>query len=212
MTLIIALPNKGRLKDPSIKLLETAGIKCDEDDREYACRTNDPLLNVIFVRARDVPSYVFYGAADLGVTGHDIVAESDYEVYELLDLGFGKCKLIVAAPENSGYKSAEELPSGIRVATEFPNLTKKYFEQLGKQAQVVVLHGAVEAAPALKMSDIIVDLTATGRTLGKNRLRVIGVILKSTARLICNRVSYRLKLREVLNFVNRIKGCVEVQA
>jgi len=208
LTLKIALPNKGRLREPAIKLLEKAGVKCLESERGYLCETTDPNVKVIFVRARDVPSYVYYGAADLGVTGHDIVAESGFEVYEILDLKFGECKLVVAVPLEVSYQEVMDLPSGVRVATEFPNIARKFFEELGKQVQIVHLHGAVEAAPALGMADAIVDLMETGKTLEKNRLKVVGVILRSTARLVCNKVSYRLKLEEVLSLIAKMKSAM----
>jgi len=208
LALKIALPNKGRLREPALKLLGKAGIECLESERGYFCETTDPSVKVIFVRARDVPSYVYYGAADLGITGHDIVAESGFEVYEVLDLKFGECKLVVAAPLNSHFHEVSDIPSGVRVATEFPNITRRFFDELGKQVQIVYLHGAVEAAPALGMADVIVDVMETGKTLERNRLRVLGVILKSTARLVCNRVSYRLKLDEVMNLVTKVKAAM----
>ena len=125
----IAIPNKGRLKQPSIKALERAGIEILEEERTYVSRTSDPRFEAIFARAYDIPVYVQYGAVDLGITGHDLILEREADVLELLDLEFGKCTLIVAVPETSTINAVNEIPALTRVATEFPNITKRYFEE-----------------------------------------------------------------------------------
>uniref|UniRef100_A0A7C3J209 ATP phosphoribosyltransferase n=1 Tax=Candidatus Methanomethylicus mesodigestus TaxID=1867258 RepID=A0A7C3J209_9CREN len=191
--LIIAIPNKGRLKEPAVKLLAKMGILTDGSDREYLSKTTDREVNVLSVRAADIPVYVYYGIADLGITGKDIISEKGLDLYEIMDLGFGKCDLVVAVRKELPYKSPSDLPQGSRVATEFSNITKSYFDGLGIQVEIIELRGAMEIAPSLGLADAIVDLTSTGVTLERNGLKSIGKILKSSARLICNKVSYKTK-------------------
>lgn len=191
--LILAIPSKGRLREPVLEVLEGAGIKYLDEDRVYLTNTTLEGLQLLSVRAADIPVYVYYGIADLGITGKDVVEESGLEVYELSDMKFGECNLVVAVRSESKYRSPSELPQGTRVATEFPNLTKRFFNELGIQVEVINLRGAVEIAPLLGLSDCVVDLSSTGKTLEKNGLRAIGIILRSTARLICNKVAYKTK-------------------
>lgn len=184
----IAIPNKGRLSEDALELFATAGLKAEfRADRALVARLGDD-FQAIFVRAQDIPEFVADGAADLGITGEDLVQESARpEVVEVLDLGFGKCRLVVAVKDESPIQSPSELPAGSRVATSFPGLTSRYFDSLGIPTQVVPVSGAAEIAPHLGVADIIVDLTSTGSTLRVNGLREIGTILTSTARLIGNR-------------------------
>jgi ATP phosphoribosyltransferase len=144
-------------------------------------------FEAIFVRAQDVPEYVADGAAEIGVTGADCVAESAREVEQLLDLEFGRCRLIVATRDESLVRSASELPAGTRVATSFPRCASRYFESLGIPITIAPVSGATEIAPHLGVADAIVDLTSTGSTLRVNGLREIGTVLDSSARLIANR-------------------------
>jgi ATP phosphoribosyltransferase len=141
-------------------------------------------FQAVFVRAGDIPEFLADGAADLGVTGADILAEEGQNLTELLDLGFGLCRLIVAVPESSDIRDPGELPPGTRVATSFPGVARRYFEDLGVDIQIAEISGAVEIAPHLGVADVIVDLTSTGSTLRVNRLREIGTIMESTARLV----------------------------
>ncbi|MGD8287523.1 MAG: ATP phosphoribosyltransferase, partial [Gemmatimonadota bacterium] len=143
-------------------------------------------FQAIFVRTQDIPEYVADGAAELGVTGADCVAESGRDVIDVLDLGFGRCRLIVAAREESDVRSADQLPAGIRVATSFPRCATAHFESLGIPIEIATVSGATEIAPHLGVADVIVDLTSTGSTLRVNGLREIGTVLESTARLIAN--------------------------
>ena len=201
----IAIPSKGRLKQPSIQVLQRAGVNILEEERAYVSKTSDPRFEAIFARAFDIPIYVHYGAVDLGITGHDLILEREADVHELLDLGFGKCQLVVAAPENSKICSINEIPAVARVATEYPNLSKKYFEGLGKQVEILRVRGTSELAPKLGLAQIIVDITSTGETLKKNNLEVIATILDSTCRLACNKIAYRTFENEINDFLIRLR-------
>jgi ATP phosphoribosyltransferase len=142
----------------------------------------------------------------LGITGHDLIQERDANVLELLDLEFGKCNLVVAVPEDSTIKSVGEVPALARVATGFPNITRKFFEKLGKQVEVLEVSGTAELAPKLGLAQIIVDLTSTGETLRKNKLGVIGTILESTSRLACNKIAYRTFEKQISELLTRMRG------
>ena len=205
----IAIPNKGRLKEPAIEALGRAGIKILEEERAYVSKTSDPRFEAIFARANDIPLYVQYGAVDLGITGHDLIQERDANVLELLDLEFGKCNLVVAVPEDSTIKSVGEVPALARVATGFPNITRKFFEKTGKQVEVLEVSGTAELAPKLGLAQIIVDLTSTGETLKKNKLRIVGTILESTSRLACNKIAYRTFEKQISELLARMRGGTE---
>lgn len=133
----IAIPNKGRIKQPAIDTLNRAGITINEEERTYISQTSDPRYQAIFARANDIPVYVQYGAVDLGITGHDLILEREADVLELLDLEFGKATLVLAVPEDSSIRSVNDIPTLTRIATEFPTITRKYFEKLGKQVEVL---------------------------------------------------------------------------
>jgi len=201
----IAIPSKGRLKQPSIQVLQRAGINILEEKRAYVSKTSDPRFEAIFARAFDIPIYVHYGAVDLGITGHDLILEREADVHELLDLGFGKCQLVVAAPENSKICSINDVPAVARVATEYPNLSRKYFEGLGKQVEILGVRGTSELAPKLGLAQIIVDVSSSGETLRKNSLKVIATILDSTCRLACNKIAYRTFENEINEFLGRLR-------
>ena len=133
----VAVPNKGRIKQPTMDALAGAGITILEEERTYVSKTSDPRYEAIFARANDIPVYVHYGAVDLGVTGHDLILEREADVLELLDLEYGKATLVVAVPEKSSITTVNDVPALTRVATEFPNITRKYFERQGKQVEVL---------------------------------------------------------------------------
>jgi ATP phosphoribosyltransferase len=177
----IAIPNKGRLSKPALALLNEAGIRV-ESGRQLFYKCGD--IEILFVRANDIPEYVQDGAADLGITGIDIVKETEARVNILLKLGFGRSKLVVASPKNSGINSKKDIKNGLRVATEFPNLTKKYFKKLGKKAKIVKVSGATEITPYLGVADLIVDLMSTGTTLELNNLQAVDTLLETEAVLI----------------------------
>lgn len=180
----IALPNKGRLTEGARELLERAGLEFDtRGDRALQAALGDDFL-ALFVNARDIPEFVADGAADLGITGRDLVVESERDVAVLLDLGFGRCRLALAASEDSDVVDLAGVMDGARVATVFPRVTAEFFRQRGQQVRLVPISGAAENAPHLGVADMIVDLVSTGSTLKMNGLREVGTILESTAVLI----------------------------
>lgn len=182
----IALPNKGRLSDRTLELFEKAGLRAEfRADRSLSASLGQD-YRAIFVRAADVAEFVADGAADVGVTGADLVAESGQDVEELLDLQFGQCRLVVAAREESEIRAPADLPAGTRIATSFPRLTRSFFEEIGIPVEVARVSGAAEIAPHIGVADVIVDLTSTGSTLRVNGLREVATILESTARLVAS--------------------------
>jgi ATP phosphoribosyltransferase len=148
---------------------------------------------------------VHYGAVDLGITGHDLILEREADVLELLDLEYGKATLVVAVPEKSPITTVNDVPALNRVATEFPNITRKYFEKLGKQVEVLEVSGTAELAPKLGLAQMIVDIISSGETLRKNKLRVIGTILDSTCRLTCNKIAYRTFEKEISELQSKLQ-------
>jgi len=182
----VALPNKGRLSEQALELFEQAGLRAaPRGSRSLLAALGDD-FTAIFVRAGDIPEYVADGAAEIGVTGADLVAESGRRVEDVLDLGFGRCRLVVAAREESSAQSADELPPGTRVATSFPRSASAYFESLGIPIRIAPVSGASEIAPHLGVADAIVDLTSTGSTLRVHGLRELGTVMESTARLVAS--------------------------
>lgn len=188
----LALPNKGRLAEQSLQLLKDAGLVLDMADERslFATASREGFL-IMFVRAQDIPEFVQDGVADVGITGHDIVRESGKELQELMDLGFGHCRLVVAAPEDSSIRSPGDIPKGARVATSFPRLAREFFEAQGKEVRIVEVSGATEVTPHIGVADIIVDLAATGSTLKVNRMRPVATVLESSARLVANKAAMR---------------------
>ncbi|MFB6111649.1 MAG: ATP phosphoribosyltransferase [Halobacteriaceae archaeon] len=180
----IAVPNKGRLHDPAVELLERAGLHVvDGADRKLYADTVDPDVTLLFARAADIPEYVSDGAADLGITGLDQAREAGRDnVESLLDLGFGRCRLVVAAPEDGPVEAVSDLAGGT-VATEFPHVTRSYFDEAGVAADIVEVSGATELTPHVDMADAIVDITSTGTTLRMNRLAEIAEVLESSVYL-----------------------------
>lgn len=180
----IALPNKGRLSDDTRELFADAGLEVrSRGDRALTASLGGE-FEAIFVRAQDIPEFVADGAADAGVTGWDLVAESGRPLDMMLDLEFGVCRIVVAAREESGVTSVADIDGSPRVATVFPRLTRRFFADAGREVEIVPVSGAAEIAPHLGIADIIVDLTSTGSTLRVNGLREIGTVLESSARLI----------------------------
>ncbi len=180
----IAVPNKGRLHEPTIDLLERAGLHLENGaDRKLYADTVDPDVSVLFARAADIPEYVADGAADLGITGYDQVCEARVDnVEELLDLEFGRCRLVLAAPEDGELETVADM-AGKTVATEFPNITADFFADTGVDPDIVEVTGATELTPHVEMADAIVDITSTGTTLKMNRLAVVDDVLSSSVRL-----------------------------
>jgi ATP phosphoribosyltransferase len=203
----IALP-KGRLGEKVYDLLCKIGYKCQEyDENSRKLVFKDELNNVSYfwVKPSDVPIYVELGAADVGVVGKDIIDENNPDVYELADLGLGKCSMCVAAKE--GWIDDQSKP--LRVATKFVNIAKNYYYDLGRDIQVIKLNGSIELAPILDISDVIVDIVETGTTLKENNLKVYQTISKISARLIVNKASYKFKNNDILALNQKLKGVIE---
>jgi len=183
----LAIPNKGRIADPIIETIEKSGLRIKNSvQRKLISKTSDPEIEVLFARPVDIPEFVADGAADLGITGRDMVMERGSDVEELLDLQSGGANLVLAVPADSGISDSKQL-DGLRVATEFPGISAKYFSDLGIDVTLVPVGGACEAAPYLGIADAIIDLSSSGVTLATNNLRVVDEILRSTTILIANR-------------------------
>jgi ATP phosphoribosyltransferase len=206
MSLTVAVP-RGALLDGALDLLDELGIDTAE------VRSNDRKLlfeeaGIVTMRPSDVPTYVEHGSADLGITGKDVLLEQyDRAVYELLDLGFGRCRMVVAAREG-GDPIAEALRrlGRVRIATKYPRIAERHFTATGRQAEIVEVKGSVELAPLTGLVDGIVDLTATGTTLAENGLGVMEEIEVCTARLIANPVAHKLKAAEIDSIVERVRA------
>jgi ATP phosphoribosyltransferase len=183
----LAVPNKGRIAAPIMELMEKSGLHLlDSGERRLISRTPDPHIEVLFARPIDIPEYVANGAADLGITGRDMVRERGSDVSELLDLQVGSARLVLAVSEESRFSSPKDL-GGARVATEFPAITREYFGKQGIKVTIVPVGGACEATPYLGISDAIVDLVSSGTTLRQNHLVPIGEVLESSTILIANK-------------------------
>ena len=180
----IALPNKGRLADEARELFTDAGLDIRARGERALTASLGDIFEAIFVRAQDIPEFVADGAADAGITGADLVAESDRELETLADLGFGRCRLAVAATDESGIVEVRSIPAGARVATSFPRLTQAFFDAANQRIEVVPVSGAAEIAPHLGIADVIVDLVSTGSTLRVNGLHEVATVLESSARMV----------------------------
>ena len=206
MVVRIAIPNKGRLQGPAIKLLEDAGIGVvDKEERQLFARTKDPDIELVFVRAQDIPSMLEKGAADVGITGYDLVLESGAKVVEIMDLEFGSASMVVAANERSGIKTVKDVKTGARVTTEFPSVAKRYFSGKKLKVEISRVSGAAEITPIVGVADLIVDLTSTGTTLKTHGLRVIDTLFETSARFIANPKS----LKENSDKIEEIKTAFE---
>jgi ATP phosphoribosyltransferase len=206
MSLTIAVP-RGALFDGALGLLDELGLDTAE------VRANDRKLlfddaGIVTMRPSDVPTYVEHGSADIGITGKDVLLEqSQRNVYELLDLGFGHCRMVVAAPEGGDpIESALRRLGRVRIATKYPRIAAQHFAATGRQAEIVEVKGSVELAPLTGLVDGIVDLTATGTTLAENGLRVVEEIESCTARLIANPVAHKLKADEIDALVGKVRA------
>ena len=179
----LAVPNKGRLVDPTLQLLHASGLVFEEHDRSLVARVANHPLDILFVRTGDVVEFVADGVADAGITGADILAEVGRELPVIARLGYGRCRLAAAVPSDAPARAVEDL-AGQRVATSHPNVTRRFFAERSIPVEVVPLSGAVEVAPRLGLADAIVDLVSTGSTLQMNGLRAIGDVLASEAVLV----------------------------
>ncbi len=202
----IAVPNKGRLHDPTLDLLERAGLHVDNGgERQLYANTVDPDVQVLYVRTADIPEYIADGAADLGVTGLDQVREAGVDnVVELLDLEFGRCRVVLAAPEDSTITSVADI-EGKTIATEFTTIARDYFDDRGIDADIVKVSGATELTPHVDMADAIVDITSTGTTLRMNRLEEIEEILPSSVRLFArDDIAEESKVRQIATAIESV--------
>jgi ATP phosphoribosyltransferase len=202
----IAIPT-GVLTGGALDLLARSGLielSAEELGRRLLVQTGD--LRVFLVRPADVPAYVDQGAADLGVVGKDILWEYPGSHYELVDLRFGGCKLVLAVSNSSQLDGPDTWPPMLRVATKYPRTAMAWFESRGQAIEVVRLHGSVELAPQVGLVDAIVDLTATGRTLRENHLRITAVLGESTARLIANQASLKTRTAAVQSIASRLRA------
>lgn len=184
----LAIPNKGRLADDATAVLRRAGIHLrGSSDRKLFATALGGRIQVLFLRAQDIPAMVAAGSVDGGITGLDVIRESGADVTDRIDLGFGRCRLIAAVPHEHLARAPADLPEGCRIATSFPRLTEQYFAEMQKSVKVTEVSGACEVAPVLGIADAVTDLTSTGSTLAMNHLREIGTILESTCRFIVGR-------------------------
>ena len=206
----VAVP-KGVIFEDALRALEGAGLPVEvlrEDGRRLFYEAEG--TEFIVCRPWDVPVYVEYGAADIGIVGKDVLEEGEPNVVELMDLGTGLVRMILAAPaaRTEEVRQAIEHAEVVRVASKFPRTARRYFEGMGRQAEVIALHGSIELAPLVGLAECIVDLTETGTTLRENNLIVLDEISTSTARLIANRGAYRLRNQEVAALAEAMKGGV----
>jgi ATP phosphoribosyltransferase len=208
-TLTLAL-SKGRILKDTMPLLKRAGIELLEDpdrSRKLIFDTTHPRVNIIILRATDVPTFVEHGAADIGVAGKDVLMEHGAQgVYELLDLGIARCRLMVAAPVN-----APEVRGRLKVATKFLNITRRYYAEKGEQVDLVKLYGSMELAPLVGLAHRIVDVVDTGNTLRANGLEPTELIAHVTSRLIVNKAAMKMKHALISGIVEQVRAAVESQ-
>ena len=207
----IALPKGALLKD-SIELFQQVGLDfslfLDKSNRQLQITDPTNTAKALLVRAQDVPVYVEYGQAQLGIVGYDVLREKQPNVANVTDLKFGYCRLSVAVPKSSNYRRSQELPPHGRVASKFVNCAKEHFRNIDLPVEIVPLSGSVELGPITGMSEAIVDLVSTGRTLKDNGLIEIDILYESTARLISHPLSYRLKRDNVNDLVTKLSNLV----
>ena len=215
-SLTIALP-KGKLLIDSVELLTKAGLECmfvQEDSRKLTFDLPGKEVKIIICRPTDIPTYVEYGAADIGFVGKDTLVEQNRDVAELVDLKFGYCRFVVAMPEDS---QPSKLPSGEydlsvlnhkRAATKFPRVAQVFFNEQGMQVTPIKLHGNIEIAPQVGLAEMIVDIVSTGKTLKQNKLVEVAPIFESTTRMVANRVSYRIKYEFIQDLAEKLRALV----
>jgi ATP phosphoribosyltransferase len=208
-TLSIAIP-KGYLFNECVEILKKSGYDITsllKETRKLFTFSQKDKIRYVITRPMDVPVYVEQGACDIGFAGKDVLAEAESNVLELMDLKNGRCRIIIATIKDNinEVKAKYEHFGSIKVATKYPNITRKYFDKKGMQIEIIKLYGSVELAPVLGIADEILDITATGDTLKENNLVEMESVMNSTTRLIVNKVSYRLKYDQINNLQNNIK-------
>lgn len=203
---------KGRLAKKTLEIFEQIGITCEEMKDESSRKlifTNEELgLKFFLAKANDVPTYVEYGAADIGIVGKDTILEEGRNLYEVYDLGIGKCRMCVCGPESARkYLNGHDL---IRVATKYPNIAKDYFYNRKHQTvEIIKLNGSIELAPIVGLSEVIVDIVETGTTLRENGLTVLDTVCDLSARMVVNQVSMKLENERILKIINDLRNYVE---
>ncbi len=207
--LTIALP-KGRLFQQAVTLLEKihCGAQGLGEGRRLVFEAAEQRRRFLILRPVDIPTYVEYGAADVGIVGKDVIEEADRDVYEPLDLKFGRCRLVVAQPGGAPREHSLADWSYLRVATKFPRITERYYNGKGVPVEIIRLSGSIELAPLVGLCERIVDLVETGRTLAENGLIEVGEIMQVTARLIVNRASQKTKYEQVTDLIGGLKGVI----
>lgn len=208
--LTIALP-KGKLFAPAAKMLAAAGYTASdlrEDSRRLVLVNEISKIRFIITKTADLPTYVEYGAADVGIIGKDVLVEENKDVYELLDLNFGLCRMMVAVPETLRRAKLTDY-AHMRVATKYPNTAERFFREAGIQMEIIKLSGSIELAPIVGLAEMIVDLVETGRTLKENKLVEVAHISQSTARFIANRVSFKMKFARINALTEELRRLAE---
>lgn len=213
--LTIALP-KGKLFKTAVERLAAIGYQAEdvtENSRKLVITNETEKLRFIITKTSDLPTYVEYGAADVGIIGKDVLVEEKRDVYELIDLGFGYCRMVVAVPKQLQREKLIDY-AHLRVATKYPVIAEQFFRNIGVQVEFIKLNGSIELAPMVGLSELIVDLVETGRTLKENNLLEIATVLPTTARLIANRVSFKMKTERIRRLTDQLKhqmesGCIQ---
>ena len=204
--LVIAVP-KGALYDETAARLRAAGIDVPKNTgRRLTVMSGDGRAELLLLRPTDVPAYVEFGAADCGIVGKDTLWETDRSVSEVADLGYGACKLVVAARRSDNYHNGARYPTFLRVATKFKRSAQAYFAERDLPCEIIALHGSVELSPLVGLSDVIVDLVATGNTLREHDMVVVDDIAYSTARLVVNPVRFRAKYDRLRDLIERLEN------
>lgn len=209
--LTFAIP-KGTLFKPTLNLLKEVGLDMSElekDSRQLLFVDAAAQVKYIICRPTDIPTFVEYGAADLGMVGKDTIVEQQKDIYELLDLKYGFCRFVVALPAQVAATSDWKQLTHARVATKFPRVAENYFRSQGKQMEIIKLHGNVELGPIVGLSEMIVDIVSSGRTLKENNLVEVAQIFNATTRLIANRVSHRMKSERINPIIEKMREIVE---
>lgn len=211
--LTIALP-KGKLFAPSAKMLSEIGYAAEglsEKSRKLVITNEQEKIRFIITKTADLPTYVEYGAADIGIIGKDVLLEEGKDVYELLDLKFGFCRLMVAVPQALKQEKLSDY-AHMRVATKYPKVAERFFHSMGIQMEIIKLNGSIELAPMVGLAEMIVDIVETGRTLKENQLIEVAQIHPATARFIANRVSFKMKFDRINKMVEKLKALMESEA
>lgn len=212
MSIKLAVPNKGRLNERSLEILKQAGLEIEDGgERKLYATIKNGDISVMFLRAQDIVRFVHKGAVDVGITGYDLVLESELDVHKLLDMQFGRCRLSVAVPEGQGMDTIADIPDGSIVATSFPNMARQFFKKNGKKVEVTTISGAAEVTPHLGVANLIVDLVSSGSTLKTNHLKEIAVIAESQAVMITSQEAMRTKKEEMEELAAAVKSVIDAE-